>query len=587
MAVLQALARRPGELVSRNELLSAIWPGGTTYDEALTQSVYQLRQQLIRAGGDECRNLITTVPKRGYLLNGAVQGVDPQAAEIPPSAARGRKRRAIVGMLGGLLILSAAWATFERLGETATVPAGAELRTVAVLPFLPLVEASRDPVLELGMADTLIARLSAIRQIIVRPISSVRRYAEMDRDTLRAGRELGADAVVEGSIQRSGRDLRVTVRLIRVGDGAALWADTFDENSSSIFAVQDAICERIAAALAEEFGQQVQAKPARLGTFDTQAYEYYLQGRYHLIRLTRPDIRASIDYFRQAVSRDPDYAQAWLGLASAQFRMPLAGEAPPDEFYPNAKAAARRALEIDQNSAEGHAMLGWIAFWFDWDWAASEAHFRRAIELDPNGTEGHLGYAHLLSNTGRHEQALAEVRRARELSPYFLAAAALEGDFLLKAQRPDDAIESLEEARQQNESFWLTRKNLAEAYLAVGRNEDALAEAQVARRASGGHSWTTAVEVASLAQLGRVAEAEALISELLQHSAERYVSPYALALAYRGAGDLDAAVDWLERAYAGHDPGMAFLGVGGWNSVRDRPEYIDLMHRLDLVELLQ
>jgi serine/threonine-protein kinase len=232
-------------------------------------------------------------------------------------------------------------------------------------------------------------------------------------------------------------------------------------------------------------------------------------------------------------------------------------------------------------------MLGWIAFWFEWDWAASEAHFRRAIELDPNGTEGHLGYAHLLSNTGRHERALEEVRRARELSPYFLAAAALEGDFLLKAQRPDDAIERLEEARQQNESFWLTRKNLAEAYLAVGRDEDALAEAQVARRASGGHSWTTAVEVASLARLGRIAEAEALISELLQHSTERYVSPYALALAYRGVGDLDAAVDWLEHAYTAHDPGMAFLGVGGWNSVRDRPEYIDLMHRLDLAELLQ
>lgn len=583
MAVLQALARRPGELVSRNELLSEIWPGGNTYDEALTQCVYQLRQQLASAGGDDYRVLVTTVPKRGYLLKGDVQSMDPEprAAAVPEVS----RRRLYLWVLATLMILAVGWAVLQwRTGPDAAAP---QARTIAVLPFLPLVEEDRDPVLELGMADTLIARLSGIRQIIVRPMSSVRRYADMHRDTLRAGRELGADAVVEGSIQRSGQDLRVTVRLLRVGDGAALWADTFHESSSSMFAVQDAICERVAAALAQEFGQQEQPQPARLGTSDAEAYEHYLKGRYVFARFTLSDMRASIDHFRRAVSRDPNYAQAWLGLASVQFRIPIAGEAPPNEFYPNAKAAAQKALEIDPTLAEGHAMLGWIAHWYDWDWAASEAHFKRAIELDPHDTEGHLGYAHLLLVTGRHEQALAEVRRARELSPFFLVAASLEGFFLIRAQRPEEAIQRLEDTRELNENFWLVRLHLAEAYMAADRYEDALGEARAARQLSGGSTIATAREVACLARLGRAAEAGALLSELLQRSAEHYVPPYDLALAYAGVSDVDAALASLERAYEVRDPKMALLGVHEWTGMRDEPEFIDLMRRMDLVRSVQ
>jgi TolB-like protein/Flp pilus assembly protein TadD len=490
----------------------------------------------------------------------------------------------VVGMLVAALVLGGVWAMFTWRAGRDPAPAPPQADTVAVLPFLPLVEESRDPVLELGIADTLIARLSGIRQIVVRPISSVRRYADMDRDTLRAGRELGADVVVEGSIQRSGQELRVTVRLLRVGDGAALWADTFHESSSNIFAVQDAICERIAAALAMEFGQQVQPKPARLGTSDAEAYEQYLKGRYLLARLTPRDMRDSIDAFRGAVARDPNYAQAWLGLASVQIRIPIAGEAPPGEFYPHAKAAVQRALEIDATLAEGHAMLGWIAQWNEWDWAAAEAHFKRAIELDPNDTEGHLGYAHLLSVIGRHEQALAEVRRAREISPFFLIAASLEGYFLVRAQRLDEAIQRLEDARQLNESFWLIRLHLTDAYLAAGRYEDALREARAARQLSGDGTLAAAREATSLARLGRVAEAEELLGELLQRSTERYVPPYDLATAYDGVGDADAALAWLERAYEVRDPKMILLGVGGWDSIRDRPEFVDLLRRMDLVE---
>jgi TolB-like protein/DNA-binding winged helix-turn-helix (wHTH) protein/Flp pilus assembly protein TadD len=583
-AVLEALAQHAGTLVTRSELLAGIWPGADVYDEALTQCVYALRQQLINVGGADCRNLISTVRKRGYILNAEVRPVAPAAEDAGASRSRAQGRKLVVGILAAALILVGAWAIFQWRNVTDDVSALPPADTVAVLPFLPLVEESRDPVLELGMADTLIARLSGIRQIVVRPISSVRRYADMDRDAVLAGNELGADAVVEGSIQRLGQSLRVTVRLLRVGDGATLWADTFHDSSASIFAVQDAISERIAVALSQEFGQPEQQQLARLGTSDVEAYESYLKGRYDLARLTPEGMRSSINYFEQAVARDPDYAQAWLGLANVQVRIAVAGEAPPEEYYLNAKSAALKALEIDPTLAEGHAMLGWIAHWYEWDWAASEAHFRRAIEIDPNDTEGHLGYAHLLSVVGRHQEALTEVRRAREVGPFHLIAASLEGFFLLRAQQPEEAIRRLEDARRLNEQFWLVRLHLADAYSAEDRVEDALREVRIAREHSGDGTVAIAYEITYLARLGSLAEAEALLAGLQQRAGERFVPPYDLALAYAGAGQSEEALAMLERAYEERDPKMVLMAVGGWDNIRDRPEFKDLLQRMNLVE---
>jgi tetratricopeptide (TPR) repeat protein len=413
-------------------------------------------------------------------------------------------------------------------------------------------------------------------------MSSVRRYDTLERDSLQAGRELGVDAVVDGSIQRSGESLRVSVRLLRVADGAALWADTFSAPFSNVFSVQDNICSRIVSALAPELGQEVKGDPMRGRTSSTQAYERYLQGRYHLARLTPADLRLSVDHFRAAVALDPDYAQAWLGLASVQFRIPIAGEAVPREFYPLARQAAERALRIDPSLAEGHAMLGWIDHWFEWDWAASEANFQRAIKMDPNNTESHLGYAHLLSDIGRHEQAIEEVRRARELSPFYTVAAALEGGFLMRAGRAEEAVRQMEEARGTGDSVWLLHASLASGYLALGRYEDALAEVQRAREISGESTWAMATETSILSRMGRRAEAEAVLAELLQRSTERYVPPYDLAVAHHALGDLDSALAMLEQGFEVRDPKMVFLAVGGWGAISERPAFQELLKRMNL-----
>lgn len=579
MAVLAALARRPGRLVSRTELLEAIWPGGEVYDDALTQCVYQLRQQLLHAGGDDMyRNLIGTVPKRGYVLKAPVETVASEPASARPNRPRGR-RWFLLGALAAVIALLAGWAGLRWHDGNGAAPASAGRHTVAVLPFLPLTEDEREPVLELGMADTLITRLSGIGELVVRPMSSIRRYGDLQRDALEAGRQLAADAVVDGSIQRSGDTLRVAVRLLRVADGTALWAQTINEPYGSIFTVQDEITARIADALALELGRDRRRALAHGGTSSTEAYERYLRGRYHFMRLTPQDMRASFGYFREAVELDPDYTQAWLGLASVSFRIPIAGEAPPREYYPVARQAAERALELDPDSAEAYAMLGWIEHWFAWNWTASEAHFRRAIELNPNDTESHLGYAHLLSNSGRHERAIREVRRARELSPYYPVAAALEGKFLLQAGRADEALRRLQASRQVGKDLWLYHVAIAGAYAAAGRTDEALAGLRRARELSGDSTWAIAMEIGLLVQLDRRQEAEALLETMVRLASERYVPPYDLAVAYNDLGDPDSAMAMLNRAYEARDPKLVFLAAGDWQSLEDRPELRDLLKR--------
>jgi len=585
MAVLVALARTPGKLVTRQELLEKLWPGGSTYDEALTQCVYQLRQQLALAGNaDDCRDLIKTLPKRGYLLNVDPQAIEP-AVDAQATTTTGLRHRRRVVALAGLLAIGAILALFAWRTQSTREPLQGQAQAIAVLPFLPLVEEERDLVLEHGMADTLITRLSGIQQIIVRPVSSVRRYTDLDRDSLKAGRELGVYAVIDGSIQRSKDSLRVNLRLLRVSDGAALWGDTFAAPFAQVFELQDDICQKIATALAPHLGLAPGPNPTQGGTLNTAAYDNYLNGRYHLAQLTATDLRSSVQYFQAAVAIDPEYAQAWLGLANAQFRLPIAGEADPQQHFPAAKVAAERALEINPLMGEGYAYLGWIAHWFEWDWSASEAHFRRAIEMNPSDSEAHLGFAHLLSNIGRHAQALEEVQRARELSPLYPTAAALEGGFLYRAGQADEAIRRLEQSVRLDPGFWLTRVTLASAYMAEGRAEHALAEARLARQASGGGTWAMAAETTILAALGQHAEARAVLDEMRAQSRQRYVPPYDLALATLATGDQDMTMTLLQEAHAVRDPKLAFLNVDRrWRPLHDRPEFRALLKDMQFPE---
>jgi DNA-binding winged helix-turn-helix (wHTH) protein/Flp pilus assembly protein TadD len=536
-ALLYLLEHRAVEL-KKEELMSAIWPGRVVEENNLNQIISTLRRALGEAKGEH--PYILTVPGRGYRF----------VAEL----------------------------------HTDAMPAGSPAPTVAamaVLPFLPLVAEHRDMALELGMADTLIARLSGIRKLVVRPISSVRRYATLDQNPLAAGRELAVGSILEGSIQRWGDTIRVTVRLAQVATGAALWTGTFDEKFSNIFAVQDSIAERVVAALALQLGHVEQQHLIRRPTDKAEVYELYLKGRFHLFRLTPAEMLTGISYFQQAIAIDPEFALAHIGLANAMFRMPLAGDLSPGEFYPKAKAAAQKALDLDNTLAEGHAILGWIAFWYEWNWSSAESHFRQALRVNPNDAESHLGYAHFLSNTGRHAEALAEVRRSRELNPLHLLGNALEGLFLIQAGRLGEALESLRKTLALDARFWFTHLYFSAIYFEQGRFAEAVDAAKQAQTLAGGNFMPQAVGSCALAKLGKVEEARAILNELLQASSLRYIPPYYFALMYNSLRDQEQTLAWLERGIEDRDPKMTFLQVDPrWKNLSGTPGFADIVRRV-------
>jgi serine/threonine-protein kinase len=538
-ALLYLLEHR-AEVLKKEELMKAIWPERVVEENNLNQIISTLRRVLGEAKGEH--KYIVTVPGRGYRF----------VAELHTDA------------------------------MPAVRPAPA-VAAMAVLPFLPLVAEHRDMALELGMADTLIARLSGIRKLIVRPIASVRKYIDVEQNSLQAGRELGVESILEGSIQRWGDTIRVTVRLMQVATGAALWTGTFDEKFSNIFAVQDAIAERVVAALALQLGHAEQQHLARRRTDKAEVYEMYLKGRFHLFRLTPAEMQTGIGYFQQAIAIDPEYALAHIGLANAMFRMPLAGDLSPGEFYPKAKAAALMALKLDDMLAEGHAILGWIAFWYEWDWRAAENHFRQALKVDPNDAESHLGYAHFLSNTGRHSEALAEVKRSRELNPLHLLGNALEGLFLIHAGRLDEALESLHKTLALDARFWFTHLYYSALYLEQGQFAEALDAAKQAQALSGGNFMPQAVGGCALAKLGRVEEAGAILNQLLQASTVRYIPPYYIALMHNSLRDQKETLAWLERGIEDRDPKMTFLQVDPrWKNLSGTPGFADIVRRVGL-----
>jgi tetratricopeptide (TPR) repeat protein len=434
----------------------------------------------------------------------------------------------------------------------------------------------------MGMADTLIARLGGNGEIVVRPMSSVRKFGNLEQDPLSAGRALDVEAVLDGSIQQWGDSIRVNVRLIKVADGSSLWTGTFDEKFTNIFVVQDAISNRVAAALEFQLSGEERKRLTRRYTENVEAYGLYLKGRYHTARLTPLEIQKGISYFQQAIELDPNYALAYVGLARAYQVLPPASDFPPHEFFPKAKAAAQKALEIDDRLAEAHAVLGWVIFWYEWDWKAAEIQDRRAIEINPNSADAHEVYAHLLSNTGRHAEALAEIKHARQLDPLNLRINALEGQFLLHAGKTDETLIQLQKTFELSPNFWLARNITASTYIEKEMYSQAIAEAHKAKEFSVASTHPHAFNGYALAKAGRTAEARYVLDELSKLSIGRYVPPYHIALIYNGLGETEETLRWLERGFEQRDAKMVFLKVEPkWNNLRSEPRFVDLMQRMN------
>ncbi|HEY0406131.1 MAG TPA: winged helix-turn-helix domain-containing protein [Pyrinomonadaceae bacterium] len=478
----------------------------------------------------------------------------PVSASTRPGSASTRRRLPaslfIILPLAALLAALAYLWLANRARPSAQTPAPPG--SIAVLPFRPLGMAASDDYLGLGMADALITKLSNIRQISVRPTSAVIKFAGNGQtDPIAAGRELNVDSVLEGSIQRAGDRMRVTVQLISVRESRPLWAHTFDERLTDIFSVQDSISAQVAQALTLKLTGEEQRLLAKRYTENVEAYQSYLRGRYFWNKRNEEALARSIAYFNEAIAGDPGYALAYAGLADAHSVIGFYqfGKLPPEQSFQKAKAAALKALELDDTLAEAHASLALSVGDVDADDAAAEREFKRAIELNPNYATAHHWYSDFLASAGRPTEAMIEIRRALELDPLSLVINATLGERLYHERKHDEAIAQLRKTLEMDAGFGPAHYLLGLALEQKGLYEEAITELNKALAVSGNNPWMVSALGHTLALSGKRNEAQRVLEELRQLSKSRYVTPYDYAIVYLGLGQTAQVSEWLGKIH--------------------------------------
>ena len=614
---LAALVRRGGRLVSKEELIAEVWPDAFVEENNLDKSISAIRQAL--GEKPSAPEYVETVRGRGYRFVAQVSEVRDQDRRLAvednsaaaadtvttlhdhravatgtPPAGKSFVRRlfrsplsisiaVLLAVALGLVIYSSLASRAKR-AESAAAP-----RVIAVLPFKPLASDARDESLELGMADTLITKLGALRAVTVRPLSAVRKYSSLEQDPVAAGRELGVEAVLDGSIQHAGERIRVTVRLMRVADGASLWTGTFDKDLADIFAVQDTISEQVTQSLAVRLSGDEERQLAKRYTNNTEAYQIYSRGRYFWNKRTEEAIRKSIEYFEQAIAFDPDYALAYSGLADAYWILSSFDPAGGVSLLPQSRTAALKALALDDTLAEAHTSLGIVKEFYELDFTGAEREYRRAIELNQNYASAHHRYGFFLNRMGRIEEAHTELKRALELDPFSLPINVDAARPFFRSGDYEKAIGQLQKAIEIDPNYPRAHNVLANWYAQMGRYDDAVAEAKKAAALSapaqqeGGPRRGSYQLVYIYAKAGRRSEARQMLDELERQGNRRNDQLYFKALAYAALGDRERAFALIEELYKTRS--LELLGLKGdpaWDDLRGDPRFRDLLQRFGL-----
>jgi DNA-binding winged helix-turn-helix (wHTH) protein/TolB-like protein/Tfp pilus assembly protein PilF len=612
--LLLLLVQNGGHVVEKDRLMKEIWPDSFVEEGNLTQNISVLRKVL----SDEGHQYIQTVPRRGYRFVGHLRQViddselvieehslarmvvEEQSQDVrtisPASAitlaksnAQGRSRHwpldrtwlwISIAVAGALVTIGYfSFAGWSKMNRSAVVsPSGS--RSIAVLPFQNLAANGGDEFLGLGMTDALISRLSNIRRANVRPTSAVQKYSAWSQDAAAIGKELQVDSVLTGTVQKDSDRIRVSVQLIDVNRGEAIWAHAFDEKFTDIFAVEDAISGQIAQAITPKLTEDERARLAKHYTDDPAAHELYLQGRFHLNKFTQEGTQLARQYFEQAIAKDPGYALAYAGLAESY----AFGEIglPPAEAFPKARDAATKAIELDETVGEAHAALAQVAFLWDWDWDAAEKQFKRALELTPADPEIHHMYAHYLTAMGRFDEALAESQRLLELDPLSPASRNHLGWHYLYAHQFDQAIEQYQLVLTLDPNFAEAHRQMAEAYAEKGRLDDAVAETLKRWELIGRANEVPALKLA-YAQSGWKGFWQKRLELALERGKHTYVAPSGNATTCAMLKDTLRTLDWLERAYREHDMDLVYLKVDhNYDGIRSEPRFQELQSRMRL-----
>ena len=583
------LVRNPGKTITKDELISAVWPDTVVEENNLNKNISVLRQFLGEKPGEH--HFIATVPGRGYRFvapvvenpGDASKDAEPGVSDLEvsgPAAVRERTGRRQLSLsswrfLAIAFLVLCVLATAFYLWRSRSRKPG-PIRSIAVLPFRPIMKEVRNEALELGMADSLITQLGKSNDLAVRSLNTTRAFAESGKDPAEIGRNLGVDAIIDGTLQISGERVRVTTKLIRTSDGKQLWAENFDERMRDIFSLQDSISGRVAAVLNAKLGK----RSRKHYTENVDSYQLFILGRYSSSKLTPQDHTKAIDYFQKAIAKDPNFALAYAGITDTYVRGMLASDIHPVETVSEAKAAAIRAVELDDELPEAHVALGVSAMFYDWNWPEAEKHLLRAYDLDPNDTEAELFLAHFYSNMGNHDKAIELGIRAQKLDPLTIRHA-LGGQFLYYAGRYDEAVDSLKQTIELNPNHWLPRMFIARVYIEQGKYRDAILECEHAKELGSPSLELLALEGVAYAKLGDVKMSREQLRELEEVSRRRYVPPYFSALIHNSLGETDVALSLLEKGFYMRDVRMTFLKVDPkWNNVRHQPRFIALMKQM-------
>jgi TolB-like protein/Tfp pilus assembly protein PilF len=544
LEILVMLLERLGEVVTREELRSKLWPTDTfvDFDHGLNKAVNRLRVAL----GDSAENprFIETLPRRGYRF-------------IEPSS---------------------------DTNHAGAIEAQVESLKVR-LAILPLENLSGDPSQEYfsdGMTEELITQLGGWnpQQLGVIARTSVNKYKKTDRTVGDIGRELKVDYIVEGSIRRAADRVRISAQLIQVTDQMHLWAESYERDLGDILALQDEVAGAITHQIRIKLAPKEHARLTRPRRVHPQAYELCLQGRHHFTKLSGEGLHRASKCFENAIAIDPSYAPPFAGLADCYSKFGQFGYIPPREAYPRAKEAALRALALDDAQADAHASLAMIKLLYDWDWHGAEQEFIQSIGLNPNYAIAHTWYAFYLLAMGKMPEASKEVQRGLELEPLGHITSGLAGWYFYCTRQFDQAISQFQKTIELHPESSLAHFLLGCAYIAKSMFEEAIATLQKAAFVMGNEYATPYIGVA-LAMSGQPEKARQLLAELRDKSESECIPPTNIAALCATLGEIEQMFDWLEKGYEMRDSNMVFLKtMPDYDPIRPHPRFQSLLSRL-------
>jgi len=612
--VLSVLLENPGEIVTREELRSRLWPGDTfvDFDHGLNNAVMRLREVL----GDASENprFVETIPRRGYRFIAPVAGSFPPATStiqpeianghIPPEPAKPQSAAPLpeavqsgppgrqwpqalrrVSVTVGLLLLCGLSATvfYQYHRKSAGRIAGSQNKSLAVLPLENLSGDKDQEYFADGMTDDLIANLAKIRSLRVISRSTTMSYKGTHKPLSQIASELNVDAIVEGTVLRVGDRVRITAELVQVSTDRHLWADTYESQMGDILSLQNrvssAIVNEIRINLTPEDVERLAKNPA----VAPEAYENYLKGRYYWNKRSDENLTRAIGYFEEATQQAPQYSLAYAGLADcyAIISAEIFGTMSPAQAAPKAKAAALQALGIDPTLAEAETSLATVKFNYDWDWNGAAAGFTNAIQHNPSYATAYQRYSLYLMAMGQTADSFEQIMKARELDPLSISINFSLGWRLYMARQYDRAIQQLRNTLEMDSSYELPHLVLGLAYVEKRDFGHAIPELRKAVDLSHGTPLMVSALANAYARAGNKVEAEKLLAGLVAASKNNYVSPYYFAVVHVGLGEDEKAIDWLEKAYSDRSNGLVFLKMEpSLDKLRSNPRFQQLQQKL-------